>query len=303
VAPSLNYTGMNNAESFKLTTPEATIFLQRLGNGPPLLLLHGFPQTLLMWRDVAPLLAKHFTVICADLRGYGRSSCPTSDANHTPYSKRAMAKDMVLIMEQLGFSEFSVAGHDRGGRVAYRIALDYPERIERLAVLDIIPGAEVWDRADKRFATSFWPWSLLSQPAPFPEILIACAPEAVIDNALNDWGTPGTVFPPRVRNAYIEALKNSAHIHAICEDYRASVTLDYKHDIDDLNNGHRIKCPVLALWSADSALDNWYKTDGGPLAIWRKWAYNVQGWAVSGGHFFPEEIPEETAIALTQFFL
>jgi haloacetate dehalogenase len=294
---------MNNAESFKLTTPEATIFLQRLGNGPPLLLLHGFPQTLLMWRDVAPLLAKHFTVICADLRGYGRSSCPSSDANHTPYSKRAMAKDMVLIMEQLGFPEFSVAGHDRGGRVAYRIALDYPERIERLAVLDIIPGAEVWDRADKRFATSFWPWSLLSQPAPFPEILIACAPEAVIDNALNDWGTPGTVFPPRVRNAYIEALKNSAHIHAICEDYRASVTLDYKHDIDDLNNGHRIKCPVLALWSADSALDNWYKTDGGPLAIWRKWAYNVQGWAVSGGHFFPEEIPEETAIALTQFFL
>jgi haloacetate dehalogenase len=206
-------------------------------------------------------------------------------------------------MEQLGFPEFSVAGHDRGGRVAYRIALDYPERIERLAVLDIIPGAEVWDRADKRFATSFWPWSLLSQPAPFPEILIACAPEAVIDNALNDWGTPGTVFPQRVRNAYIEALKNSAHIHAICEDYRASVTLDYKHDIDDLNNGHRIKCPVLALWSADSALDNWYKTDGGPLAIWRKWAYNVQGWAVSGGHFFPEEIPEETAIALTQFFL
>ncbi len=302
MAPSLEYIGMINTETFKLTTPEATIFVQRLGNGPPLLLLHGFPQTHLMWRDVAPLLAKHFTVICADLRGYGHSSCPSSNADHTPYSKRTMANDMVLVMEQLGFPKFSVAGHDRGGRVAYRLALDHPERIERLAVLDIIPTAEVWDRADKRLATSFWPWSLLTQPAPFPEILIANAPDAVIDNALNEWGTPGTVFPTKVRNAYIEPFRNNAHVHAICEDYRASVKPDYDHDMHDLSNGHRIKCPVLALWSADSALDNWYKTDGGPLAIWQKWAYNVQGWPVSGGHFFPEEIPEETAIALTQFF-
>lgn len=291
---------MDNTEAFELTTPETTIFLQRLGSGAPLLLLHGFPQTHLMWRDVAPLLAKHFTVICADLKGYGRSGCPPSDANHTPYAKRAMANDMVWVMEQLGFPEFSVAGHDRGGRVAYRLALDHPEKIQRLAVLDIIPTAEVWDRADKRFTTAFWPWSLLAQPAPLPEELIVAAPAAVIDNALNDWGTPGTIFSAAIRDSYIAALRSNAR--AICEDYRASFTLDYDHDMHDLNKGHRIKCPVLALWSASGVLDNWYRADGGPLTIWQKWAHNVQGWSVSGGHFFPEEIPEETAIALMHFF-
>jgi haloacetate dehalogenase len=207
-----------------------------------------------------------------------------------------MAGDMVYVMEQLGFPQFSVAGHDRGGRVAYRMAIDHPEHVQRLAVLDILPTSEVWDRADKNFAESFWPWSLLSQPEPLPEKLIAGAADAIIDNALTDWGTSGFIFTPQIRAAYIEALRSNAH--AICEDSRAAATIDDKHD----REGHRIQCPVLALWSANGPLNNWYKADGGPLAIWRKWADNVQGWPSSGGHFFPEEVPAETANALIQFF-
>lgn len=290
---------MDQFEALEITTPGTTIFLRKLGSGPPLLLLHGFPQTHVMWRDVAPLLAKHFTVICADLRGYGRSGCPPSDPDHTPYTKRAMANDMVAVMEQLGFPQFSVAGHDRGGRVAYRLALDHPERIQRLALLDVIPTAAVWNRADRKFAISFWPWSLLAQPVPLPERLIAGAPDAVIDDALSNWGTPSVIFPPHIREAYIEPLRDPQHVHAICEEYRAGATCDYDHDME---NDQKIKCPVLILWSAGSALDNWYHADGGPLELWRKWADQVTGWPVSGGHFFPEEVPEETAIALTQFF-
>jgi len=286
----------------EIATRDTTIFLRKRGTGPGLLLLHGFPETHLMWRDVAPLLARDFTVVYPDLPGYGSSGCPVSDAMHTPYTKRAMAADMVSVMEQLGFSRFFVAGHDRGGRVAYRLALDHPDRIKRLAVLDIIPIGEAWDRADRRLATSFWPWSLLSQPEPLPEQLIAGAPEAIIQDAATHWGSPGGVFPPFIREAYVEPLRDPAHAHAICEEFRAAATLDYEHDHDDLLHGRRIDCPVLVLWSADNALDNWYHTDGGPLAIWRGWANDVRGQAIRGGHFFPEEAPEETAEALKLFF-
>jgi pimeloyl-ACP methyl ester carboxylesterase len=176
---------------------ETRIFLRRSGAGPAVLLLHGFPQTHLMWRRVAPLLARRFTVVCPDLRGYGRSGCPASRADHAPYAKRAMANDMVFAMEKLGFARFSVAGHDRGGRVAYRLALDHPERVERLAVLDVLSTADAWERADKRLATAFWPWSLLAQPEPLPERLVSSAPDAVIDDALGGWGSPGDAFDPR----------------------------------------------------------------------------------------------------------
>src|SRR5438093_521058 len=164
------------------------------GAGPPVLLLHGFPQTHLMWLRVAPLLARRFTVVCADLRGYGQSGCPASAPDHGPYAKRAMARDMIEMMEQFGFRRFSLAGHDRGGRLAYRLALDYPDRVERVAVLDILPTASVWERADARFALAYWPWSLLAQPEPFPERLIAAAPQAIIDNALDGWGSPSSAF-------------------------------------------------------------------------------------------------------------
>ncbi|HTE46402.1 MAG TPA: alpha/beta fold hydrolase, partial [Gemmatimonadaceae bacterium] len=224
-------------EEAELRTESTTIFTCRSGSGPPLLLLHGFPETHVMWRDVAPLLARRFTVVCADLRGYGSSGHPASTADHAPYAKRTMASDMVVAMEQLGFPQFSVAGHDRGGRVAYRLALDHGARVERLAVLDIVPTADAWDRADADFATAFWPWSLLAQSEPLPERLVSAAPDAIVDNALSDWGSDATVFGPEVRAAYVEALRDPARVHAICEDYRAAATLDRQHDEHDRTAG------------------------------------------------------------------
>ncbi|TGU89144.1 alpha/beta hydrolase [Mesorhizobium sp. M00.F.Ca.ET.151.01.1.1] len=281
---------------------DVSIFVRRSGGGPAVLLLHGFPQTHLMWRDVAPALAERFTVICADLRGYGRSACPASSADHAPYAKRAMASDMVAMMAELGFTSFMVAGHDRGGRVAYRLALDHPDRIKKLAVLDIVPTADAWDRADARLALGYWPWSLLAQPAPLPEKILAGAPDAIVDNALGGWGSSPDVFPAGIRQAYVDALRDPAHIHAICEEYRAAATLDREHDRADKAAGRRIACPVLALWSGQGALAQWYAGEGGPLALWRNWADDVRGRAMSGGHFFPEEMPGQTAGALIDFF-
>jgi haloacetate dehalogenase len=289
-------------EALEVEGDGASIFVRRFGSGPPVLLLHGFPQTHLMWRAVAPLLIERFTVVCADLRGYGRSSCPPSRADHAPYAKRAMANDMVAVMETLGHPHFSIVGHDRGGRVAYRLALDHPRRVERLAVLDIIPIAEAWERADKRLATGYWPWSLLAQPAPLPERLLSAAPDAVVDNALGGWGSGAETFDAASRTHYIEALRDGAHVHAICEEYRAAATLDHSHDVSDRNAGRRIACPVLVLWSGRGPLNAWYAEDGGPLALWRRWADDVRGQPLDGGHFFPEEIPERTAEELGAFF-
>ena len=286
----------------EVPTGETTIFARSSGSGPPLLLLHGFPQTHVMWRGVAPRLAHSFTVVCADLRGYGQSGCPVSTPDHAPYAKRAMARDMVTIMERLGFPRFSVAGHDRGGRVAYRMALDHPARVDRLAVLDVVPTETVWDRADARFALGFWPWSLLAQPEPLPERILAAAPEAIVDDALGGWGSPSAAFPPEVRAAYVQALREPAHAHAICEEYRAAATVDREHDRTDRARGRRIVCPLLALWSARGALDTWYVEESGPIALWRAWCDEVQGRPLDAGHFFPEEIPAETAEALNRSF-
>jgi haloacetate dehalogenase len=295
-------TTLEHFDAIELQAEETGIFLRRFGSGPAVLLLHGFPQTHLMWRSVAPLLARRFTVICADLRGYGRSGCPASGPDHAPYAKRAMAKDMVSVMGKLGFSRFSVAGHDRGGRVAYRLALDHPNRVERLAVLDILPTADTWERADKKLATAFWPWSLLAQPEPLPEKLLSAAPHAVVDDALGGWGSPANAFGSEVRAAYIEALRDPARVHAICEEYRAAATLDHEHDLEDRQAGRRIACPVLVLWSGRGPLGTWYADVGGPLALWRAWATNVTGAPLEAGHFFPEEIPEQTAQELSGFF-
>jgi haloacetate dehalogenase len=293
---------LSGFDTAEIQTGETSIFVRQAGSGSPILLLHGFPQTHLMWWRVAPLLSQHFTVVCADLRGYGRSGCPASTPDHEPYSKRAMAHDMVVVMQQLGFVRFSVAGHDRGGRVAYRLALDYPHRIDRLAVLDILPTSTVWQRADARLALGYWPWSLLAQPEPLPERLIAAAPDAVINDALGAWGSSPAAFGPHVRTMYIEALSDPAHVHAICEEYRAAATLDRQHDEADRKSGRRIACPLLALWSGQGALNTWYVEAGGPLALWREWGDDVQGFPLDAGHFFPEEIPKETAAALRRFF-
>lgn len=255
-----------------------------------------------MWRGVLPALARVFTVVCPDLRGYGNSGCPASAPDHAAYAKRALAQDMVTVMERLGFSRFSVAGHDRGGRVAYRMALDHAERVERLAALDVLPTETAWSRADARLAMSFWPWSLLAQPAPLPERILIASPDAIVDNALTEWGTPGAAFAAEVRDAYIEVLKDPNHAHGICEEYRAAATIDREHDRADLAMGRRIACPLLALWSAEGGLNTWYEKEGGPLALWREWCDDVRGHPMQGGHFFPEELPEQTAEELARFF-
>jgi len=292
----------DEAETLRLGTAPFDVFARRLGSGPPVLLLHGFPQTHHMWRDIAPRLAARFTLICPDLPGYGQSGCPPSDQTHTPYGKRAMAGSLVAAMDELGYRSFAVAGHDRGGRVAYRMALDHPGRVERLAVLDVVPTSDAWNRADDRFALAFWPWSLLAQPAPLPERLIVADPAAVIDAALSGWGSPPSSFDSKTRDAYIAALSAPDHIHAICEEYRAAAGIDREADRADREAGRRIGAPLLALWSQSGALAEWYEADGGPLGIWRCWADRVEGRAMPGGHFFPEEHPAAAAAALATFF-
>ncbi|HVX42397.1 MAG TPA: alpha/beta hydrolase [Mycobacteriales bacterium] len=291
------------AEHAVIDTGDTTIDVEFSGSGPAALLLHGFPETKRMWRDIAPLLAERFFVVCADLRGYGGSGTPASDADHLPYSKRAMAGDVVAVMRRLGHDRFAIAGHDRGGRVAYRVALDHPAVISRIAVLDVLPVDTVWEHADARMALGFWPWSLLAQPEPLPERLIAAAPDAVIDHALGpEWGSPAAAFPDEVRQEYAAQLRDPAHLHAICEEYRAGAGIDRDHDAADRRAGRRIECPLLALWSAPGPLSHWYGDLGGPLGVWRELAEAVTGAPIAGGHFFPEEHPRRTAAALAEFF-
>ena len=283
-------------ETAEIRAGDNTIFIRRYGNGAPLLMVHGFPRTSLMWRDVAPQLASDHTVICVDLRGYGHSGVPASAEDHYPYSKRAMANELVAVMGKLGFSKFDLVGHDRGGRVSYRLALDHPEKVQRLAVFDVIPISEAWARADATFALTYWPWSLLSQKAPLPEKYLLGSPDAVFDNPFGQ-GSLG----PKVRAEYAEMYRDPARVHAICEEYRAAATLDIEHDKTDRRESRRIACPMLHLWAFGGPLDTFYEKDGGALGIWRKWADNVQGQPMKGGHFFPEENPSETSEILRKF--
>ena len=283
-------------ETAEIKAGDNTIFIRRYGKGPPLLMVHGFPRTSLMWRHVAPHLASNHTVICVDLRGYGRSGVPASAEDHYPYSKRAMADELVAVMDKLGFDKFDLVGHDRGGRVSYRLALDHPQKVQRLAVFDVIPISEAWGHADSRFAMTYWPWSLLSQRAPLPEKYLSAAPGAVFDNPFGAGS-----FGHEVRAEYTETYLDPSRVHAICEEYRAAATLDIEHDKADQKENRRITCPMLHLWASGGPLDTFYEQQGGALGIWRKWADNVQGQAIKGGHFFPEENPAETTELLTRF--
>jgi haloacetate dehalogenase len=283
-------------EGFKLAridTGEATIRVRHGGSGPPLLLLHGHPQTHVMWHLVAPRLAREFTVVAMDLRGYGESSKPKTTADHEPYSKRAMARDCVAVMESLGFTRFDLAGHDRGGRVAYRLALDHPARIGKLAVLDILPTAEHFRRTDMKFALGYWHWFFLAQPYPLPERLIGADPEWFFRNR------PGrrSVFTPEAEDDYLRCYRNPETVHAACEDYRAAATYDFK--LDEADRGQRkIAAPILVLWAARGSLPDWYDV----LGVWREWANDVRGDAIASGHFMAEEAPDETYQALRAFF-
>ncbi len=283
-----------------IDTGEAVLRVRRGGSGPPLLLLHGHPQTHVMWHKIAPRLARHFSVVAPDLRGYGQSSKPPSTADHKPYSKRVMAQDQVNLMRHLGFARFAVVGHDRGGRVGYRLALDHPERVSRLAVLDIIPTGEAFRRADMNFGLGFWHWFFLAQPYPLPERMIGANPDNFYFRHRNpDFGhkTPDFMDPEALGD-YMAAVHDPETIHAMCEDYRAGATIDYA--LDEADRGQkRIQCPVLALWSGRGELSSWYDV----LAIWREWADDVRGQAIDAGHYLAEERPDETYAALSAFLL
>ncbi|HEY0649517.1 alpha/beta hydrolase [Phenylobacterium sp.] len=273
---------------------EVSLRVRHGGSGPPLLLLHGYPETHMMWARVAEGLADSFTVVCPDLRGYGGSTKPPSSDDHETSSKRAMARDAVNLMAKLGFDCFGVAGHDRGGRVAYRLALDHPAAVAKVSVLDIIPTGEAWARADKRFALGYWHWPFLAQPHPFPETLIGADPEFFFA------GRYGILrsFDAEAQADYLESAKLPSVIHAMCEDYRAGAGYDRLLDEADKKAGKKIACPVQVLWGAKGALAAWYDT----LAVWREWADDVQGQALDCGHFIPEEKPDETLALLRRFF-
>jgi len=285
-------------EGFKLSmidTGEAVICVRHGGSGSPLLLLHGNPQTHVMWHKIAPRLARDFSVVAPDLRGYGDSSKPPTTPDHAPYSKRAMARDQIAVMRQLGYERFFVAGHDRGGRCAYRLALDHPERVLKLAVLDIVPTGDAFRRADMAFGLGFWHWFFLAQPYDLPERLIGADPDYFFLRARHPASEP--FFAPEALEDYVRCFCNPETIHAICEDYRAAATADFADDEADRGR-KRITCPVLALWSRRGDLEAWYDV----LAIWRDWADDVRGRALDCGHYLAEEAPDETYSELRAFF-
>ena len=283
-----------------INTSGGRIFARTGGNGPPLLLLHGYPQTHVMWHRVAPLLDQHFTLIIPDLPGYGWSDVPRSDADHTPYTKRAMAQVMIEVMGKFGHAQFALAGHDRGGRVAYRLALDNPGRLSRLAVLDILPTYEYWARMDRAYALKIYHWAFLAQPEPLPETLIGGDPDAFLKNALVSWSNAKSldVYDPRALAHYLTAFRDPLRIHASCEDYRAGAHADFEQDKADRDAGRKITVPLLALWGGAAIA----AAAAPPLAVWQEWGTKVSGAAIDFGHFMAEENPDATASALREFF-
>jgi haloacetate dehalogenase len=275
------------------------IRLRRGGSGPPLLLLHGNPQTHAMWHAVAPKLAERFTVVCPDLRGYGGSFKPEATPDHAPYAKKAMARDMVEVMEHFGHRRFGLAGHDRGGRVSHRLALDFPDRVEKLAVLDILPTIEHFERADMAFALGYYHWFWFAQPHPFPEVLINAAPEAWFrHHTTRPSGQPWS-FHAEALADYLAAARTPEMIRGMCEDYRAAASIDLEHDRASRAAGVKVQCPLMVLWGARAKIEQWYDAP----AIWRQYcAGEVTGGAIDSGHYLAEEAPSAVIDALLRFF-
>jgi haloacetate dehalogenase len=281
-------------EERHIAVEEASYFVARGGGGPPVLLLHGFPETHACWREIAPRLAEGFDVVAADLRGYGASTAPAGGPRGEGFSKREMAAELVALMAELGHERFAVVGHDRGARVAYRLALDHGERVTRVALLNVVPTIVQFERMGAGPSLGFWPWFLLAQPAPFPERLIAADPVAMLDHVLATWASDPAAIGAESRDAYLRALTPST-IGTVCADYRASFHIDRAHEADDRAAGRRITCPLLLLLGEDET-----QLADAP-DVWRAWAGDVTARTLPGGHFLPEEAAGEVAEELAAF--
>jgi len=281
-----------------ITTQETTIHLRQGGSGPPLLLLHGYPECHLMWHKIAPRLAQEFSVVVPDLRGYGDSGKPQGDPEHKRYSKRAMAQDQVEVMQQLGFETFYLVGHDRGARVSHRLTLDHPQRVQKLAVLDIIPTHRMFQIVNKEMATATHHWFFLIQPYDYPERVIGANPEYFLRYRFERLKNYQEIFPPEVLDEYVRCFSDPGTIHATCEDYRAGASIDLVYDDADFGV-NKVTCPLFALWSETGYVGRNYN----PIEIWREYATDVDGLSLPCGHYLPEEMPDETYTALRGFLL
>jgi haloacetate dehalogenase len=285
---------------FRVTGAEAGVEIcgVKHGDGPPLLLLHGHPQTHMIWHLLAERLAERFTVIATDLRGYGASSKPPGAADHANYAKRAMAADQIAVMRYFGFERFMVCAHDRGARVAHRLALDHPRAVERMMLLDIAPTLAMYEQTDRAFATAYFHWFFLIQPAPLPEALVSAQSDVYIERVMGNRHAGLSIFAPAALAAYKEALRDPAAVHGMCEDYRAAATIDLEHDRIDLERGHKVACPLRVLWGAHGVIERCFD----PLLEWRRVARDVSGRALPCGHYIAEEAPALLGDEIEAFF-
>jgi haloacetate dehalogenase len=268
------------------------------GRGAPVLLLHGFPQTKAIWHKIAPTLAERFTVVAADLRGYGDASKPVGSANHSSYSKREMARDQVELMRSLGFTRFGLVGHDRGGRVGHRLAADHPDAVAKLMVLDISPTLAMYEQTNQAFATAYWHWFFLIQPSPLPEDMISADVESFLKRFMGNRSAGLAPFTEDAWAEYVRAAKDPACIHAMCEDYRAAASIDLEHDRADREAGHKVSCPLRVLWGKQGVVERCFR----PLDDWARVARDVTGRALECGHYIPEEAPEALIQEIEEFF-
>jgi haloacetate dehalogenase len=285
-------------EGSAATDEDVRIAYVRGGLGPPLLLLHGHPQTSAIWHRVAPALAARFTLVAADLRGYGESSKPAGAPDHANYAKRVMARDMLVLMRTFGFDRFDVLAHDRGARVAHRLAADHPGAVRRLVLLDIAPTLAMYEQTTEAFARAYWHWFFLIQPAPLPERLIEADPAAYVRDVMGRRSAGLAPFDPRALADYQRCLALPGAAHGLCEDYRAAAGIDLEHDRAECAAGLQLPMPVLVLWGEEGVVQHCFR----PLDEWRRLARNVRGGPLPCGHYIAEEAPDRLLAEVLPFF-